>query len=145
MPDLLALQPYKIVITRFFFLVLYFKLLRNIYGTYDKILGMCAFINNKNCSYKPGKSFTTQNHLLILWGKKHREKVRNTGKTQGKHREFCLGWNVATLITNVRLISRSIWKNGQILWPIVSMLIAWLIYPNHFEITFCILPYIYAC
>ena len=30
--------------------------------------------------------------------KKHREKIRNTGKTQGKHREFYLGWNVATLI-----------------------------------------------
>ena len=29
--------------------------------------------------------------------KKHREKGRNTGKTQGKHREFYLGWNVATL------------------------------------------------
>ena len=30
--------------------------------------------------------------------KKHREKGRNTGKTQGKHREFYLGWNVATLM-----------------------------------------------
>ena len=29
--------------------------------------------------------------------KKHREKIRNTGKTQGKHREFDLGWSVATL------------------------------------------------
>ena len=29
--------------------------------------------------------------------KKHREKICNTGKTQGKHREFYLGWNVATL------------------------------------------------
>ena len=29
--------------------------------------------------------------------KKHREKIRNTEKTQGKHREFYLGWNVATL------------------------------------------------
>ena len=29
--------------------------------------------------------------------KKHREKSHNTGKTQGKHREFYLGWNVATL------------------------------------------------
>ena len=29
--------------------------------------------------------------------KKHREKGHNTGKTQGKHREFYLGWNVATL------------------------------------------------
>ena len=28
---------------------------------------------------------------------KHREKVHNTGKTQGKHREFYVGWNVATL------------------------------------------------
>ena len=34
---------------------------------------------------------------------KHKEKIRNTGKTQGKHREFCLGWNVATLII--------IWEN----------------------------------
>ena len=43
---------------------------------------MCISINNKNCNYKPAKSFITQNHLLILW-KKHREKIRNTGKTQG--------------------------------------------------------------
>ena len=32
--------------------------------------------------------------------KKHREKIRNTGKTQGKYREFYLGWNVATLLTS---------------------------------------------
>ena len=76
------LQPYKIVITRFFFPVLYFKLLRKIYGTYDQIFGMCASINNKNHNYKLGKSFITQNHLLMLW-KKHREKGCNTGKTQG--------------------------------------------------------------
>ena len=67
------------------------------YGTYDQIFGMCASINNKNHNYKPGKSFITENHLLILWKKKHREKGCNTGKTQGKHREFYLGWNVATL------------------------------------------------
>ena len=83
------LQSYKIVITRFFFPVLYFKLLRKIYGTYDQIFGMCASINNKNHNYKPEKSFSTQNHLLILWKKKHREKGHNT--------EFYLGWNVATL------------------------------------------------
>ena len=59
---------------------------------------MCASINNKNCNYKPAKSFITQNHPLILWKKKHREKICNTGKTQGKHREFYLGSNVATLI-----------------------------------------------
>ena len=29
---------------------------------------------------------------------KHRENLWNTGKTQGKHREFDLGKNVATLI-----------------------------------------------
>ena len=75
------LQSYKIVITRFFFPVLYFKLLRKIYGTYDQIFDMCASISNKNNNYKPGKSFSTQNHLLILW-KKHREKG-NIGKTQG--------------------------------------------------------------
>ena len=40
------LQSYKIVITRFFFPVLYFKLLRKIYETYDQIFGMCAYINN---------------------------------------------------------------------------------------------------
>ena len=62
------LQSYKIVITRFF-PVLYFKLLRKIYGTYDQIFGMCAYINNKNHNYKPEKSFSTQNHLLILWKK----------------------------------------------------------------------------
>ena len=43
---------------------------------------MCASTSNKNHNYKPGKSFSTQNHLLI-YGKKHREKSRNTGKTQG--------------------------------------------------------------
>ena len=45
------LQSYKIVITRFFFPVLYFKLLRKIYGTYDQIFGMCASISNKNNNY----------------------------------------------------------------------------------------------
>ena len=63
--------------------MLYFKLLRKIYGTYDQIFGVCASINNKNHNYKPGKSLITQNYLLILWKKKHREKGRNTGKTQG--------------------------------------------------------------
>ena len=43
---------------------------------------MCASINDKNCNYRPCKSFITQNHLLI-YGKKHRGKIRNTGKTQG--------------------------------------------------------------
>ena len=45
--------------------------------------GMCASINNKNCNYKPAKSFITQNHLLSFLEK-------NTGKkfvTQGKLRE----------------------------------------------------------
>ena len=77
------LQPYKIVITRYFFPVLYFKILRKVYGIYDQIFGTCASINNKNHNYKPGKSFITQNYLLILWKK-------NTGKkviTQGKLRE----------------------------------------------------------
>ena len=35
--------------------------------------------------------------------KKHREKIRNTVKTQGKHREFYLGWNVATLLNFVSM------------------------------------------
>ena len=77
------LQPYKIVITRFFFPVLYFKLLRKIYRTYDQIFGMCASINNKNHSYKPGKSLITQKPSINFMEK-------NTGKkvvTQGKHRE----------------------------------------------------------
>ena len=55
---------------------------------------MCASINNKNCNYKPRLlyySFITQNHLF--YGKTHREK----NHTQGKLREFYLGWNVATL------------------------------------------------
>ena len=90
------LQSYKIVITRFFFPLLYFKLLRKIYGTCVQIFGMCASINNKNHNYKPEKSFSTQNHLW--YGKKHSEKGHNTGKTQGKHREFYLSWNVATLL-----------------------------------------------
>ena len=63
------LQSYKIVITRFFFPVLYFKLLKKMYRTYDQIFGMCASINNKKHNNKPGKSFSTQNHLLILWKK----------------------------------------------------------------------------
>ena len=87
MPHLLAPQPYKIAITRFF------PVLRKIHGAHDQLFGMCASINDKNCNYKPCKSFITQNHLLILW-KKHRE----TFVTQGKHREFYLGWNVATLV-----------------------------------------------
>ena len=60
------------------------------------------------------KSFITQNHLLILWKKKHREKICNTGKTQGKHREFYLGWNVATL-----LLSELIWKKKMQLSMVV--------------------------
>ena len=59
---------------------------------------MCASINNKT-NYRPGKSFITQNHLLILWEK-------NTWKkfvTQGKLREFYLGSNVATLIWCLRV------------------------------------------
>ena len=35
--------------------------------------------------------------LLVLQKKKHRENFCNTGKTQGKHREFHVGKNVATL------------------------------------------------
>ena len=92
MPDLLAPEPYKIVITRFF-PMLHFKLLRKRHGTNNQFFGMCASLNDKKCNYKPYKSFIVQNHLLILWEK-------NTGKkfvTQGKHREFYLGWNVATL------------------------------------------------
>ena len=42
MPDLLAPQPYKIVITRFFFPVLHLKLLRKIHGTMTKFLA-CVF------------------------------------------------------------------------------------------------------
>ena len=34
---------------------------------------------------------------------KHRENLWNTGKTQGKHREFDLGKNVATLKVEVTL------------------------------------------
>ena len=71
----------------------------------EQIFGMCASISNKNNNYKPGKSFSTQNHLLILWEK-------NTGKkvvTQGKLREFYLDWNVATLImlTSILVVDSS--------------------------------------
>ena len=65
---------------------------------------MCASINNNNCNYKPAKSFITQNYPLILWKKKHREKICNTGKTQGKHREFYLGSNVAALLLLYRVL-----------------------------------------
>ena len=50
---------------------------------------MCASLDDKNCNYKPYKSFIVQNFI-----------EKNTGKkfvTQGKLREFYLGWNVATL------------------------------------------------
>ena len=48
--------------------------------------------------------------------KKHREKGCNTGKTQGKHREFYLGWNVATLPTQPTPpspppLAKGIWGN----------------------------------
>ena len=76
------LQPYKIVITRFFFPVLYFKLLRKIYGTYDQIFSMCASINNKNHNYKP-ENLLLLKTIYSFYGKKHREKGCNTGKTQG--------------------------------------------------------------
>ena len=46
------------------------------------LFGMCTSINDKNCNYKPCKSFIVQNHLSI-YGKKHKEKIYNTGKTQG--------------------------------------------------------------
>ena len=73
------LQPYKIVITRYFFPVLYFQILRKVYGIYDQIFGTCASINNKNHNYKPGKSFITQNYLLILWEKNTGKKVKTQG------------------------------------------------------------------
>ena len=79
MPDLLAPQPYKIVIKRFF-PVLHFK--RKIHGTHDQFFGMCASLNDKNCNCKPCKSFIAQCHLLILW-KKTQGKICNSGKTQG--------------------------------------------------------------
>ena len=69
MPDLLALQHYKIVITRFCFPVLYFKLKEIFMETMTNFL-VCVSINNKTCNYKPGLlyyTFITQNHLLILW------------------------------------------------------------------------------
>ena len=80
------LQSYKIVITRFFFPVLYFKLLRKIDGTYDQIFGMCAFINNKNHNYKPGKSFKYSKPSINFMEKNTGKKVvsqGNSGKTQG--------------------------------------------------------------
>ena len=36
-------------------------------------------------------------YFILLSMKKHREKAKNTGKRQGKHREFCLDRSVATL------------------------------------------------
>ena len=38
--------------------------------------------------------------------KKHREKAKNTGKSQGKHREFCLAQSVATLIMDRGVFSQ---------------------------------------
>ena len=81
MPALLAPQPYQIVIARFY-PMLHFKLFKKMHLTHDQFFGMCASINDKNCNFRPCKSFITQNHLLI-YGK-------NTGKkfvAQGKLRE----------------------------------------------------------
>ena len=36
-------------------------------------------------------------YFNFLSMKKHREKAKSTGKKQGKHREFCLDWSMATL------------------------------------------------
>ena len=49
--------------------------------------------------------------------KKHREKGHNTGKTQGKHREFDISLNVATLLWTFKLIIKVIFfKLQPILW-----------------------------
>ena len=57
-----------------------------------------------------------RDHLQIkifyfLSMKKHREKAKSTGKTQGKHREFCLDGSVATLVLQQRTADR------QSRWP----------------------------
>ena len=44
----------------------------------------------------------------VFYVRKHRENLWNTGKTQGKHREFYLGRNVAILFNN--LIQIEIWR-----------------------------------
>ena len=44
-----------------------------------------------------GRDHSQTKIFYIFVYKKHREKAESTGKTQGKHREFCLDWNVATL------------------------------------------------
>ena len=36
-------------------------------------------------------------YFIFLSMKKHREKAKSTGKTQKKHRKFCLNGSVATL------------------------------------------------
>ena len=36
-------------------------------------------------------------YFIVLSMKKHGEKAKNTGKRQGKDREFCLDQSVATL------------------------------------------------
>ena len=80
MPNFLALQPQKIVITRFF-PVLHFKLLRKIHGTHDQFFGMHASINDK-------KLITSLANPLLLkppinfMGEKNRKKLKlgeNTG------------------------------------------------------------------
>ena len=72
MPALLAPQPYQIVIARFR-TMLHFELLRKYMEPMTNFFGMCASINDKNCNYRPCKSFITQNNLLN-YIKKHREK-----------------------------------------------------------------------
>ena len=97
---------------------------------------MCASINNKNFNYKHAKSFITQNHLLILRKKKHREKIHNTGKTQGKHREFYLCSNVNTLqnfynardwISSTETESHQYWKsNVTSFWKLKCHRVSWI-------------------
>ena len=43
---------------------------------------MCASINDKNCNYRPCKSFITQNHLLI-YGKNTGKKIVTQGILSG--------------------------------------------------------------
>ena len=68
---------------------------------HDQCFGMCVSINKK-LQLQAWQILYYSKPSINFVGKKHREKIRNTGKTQGKHREFYLGWNVATLTTENR-------------------------------------------
>ena len=91
------------------------------------------------------------NNTVVIWPlfievivsfsiKKHREHLCNTGTTQGKHREFHFGYNVATLLAdfifsspNVKVLYRSGMVNSKSFVGKVLLRIKW-----KFELTYAL-------